>query len=372
MMKYNFGDVFEDVTKKGTKIPRMEYLAEGKYPVIDQGKEFIGGYTDKYDGIFNDVPAIIFGDHTRILKYVDTPFFIGADGVKILAPKLAGANCKYLYYALQKVYVPDTGYNRHFKWLKEADIVVHDVNKQNEIVGQLDLLTSMMNKHQLLLDRYDELVKSRFVEMFGDPVTNPMGWETGTLADVIRTKASNGFFAKRNAYNPDGNVAVLGVVDVVNRMYSKINDLPRTDATEKDIKKFRVGYGDILFCRSSLVQAGIGKASIVPRGISDDILFECHVIRLQLDMNKCLPEFVQILVSTEYCRNQLIAVSKTATMTTIGQDGVLATKIYIPPLDLQNKFLEVVELADKSKLTIQKSMDNLQELRDSLLQEYFG
>lgn len=251
-------------------------------------------------------------------------------------------------------------------------IPIYDLKEQRVIAEKIGKVDEAIFECEAMLADFELLVKSRFVEMFGDPVTNPMGWETGTLADVIRTKASNGFFAKRNAYNPDGNVAVLGVVDVVNRMYSKINDLPRTDATEKDIKKFRVGYGDILFCRSSLVQAGIGKASIVPRGISDDILFECHVIRLQLDMNKCLPEFVQILVSTEYCRNQLIAVSKTATMTTIGQDGVLATKIYIPPLDLQNKFLEVVELADKSKLTIQKSMDNLQELRDSLLQEYFG
>ncbi len=243
---------------------------------------------------------------------------------------------------------------------------------QEKIVRDLSVLDEILSMKEEQISCLENMVKSRFVEMFGDPVTNPMGWETGTLADVIRTKASNGFFAKRNAYNPDGNVAVLGVVDVVNRMYSKINDLPRTDATEKDIKKFRVGYGDILFCRSSLVQAGIGKASIVPRGISDDILFECHVIRLQLDMNKCLPEFVQILVSTEYCRNQLIAVSKTATMTTIGQDGVLATKIYIPPLDLQNKFLEVVELADKSKLSIQQSIETLQTLKAKLMQDYFG
>lgn len=212
--------------------------------------------------------------------------------------------------------------------------------------------------------------------MFGDPVTNPMGWETGTLANVIRTKASNGFFAKRNAYKPDGNVAVLGVVDVVNRMYSKTTGLPRTDATDSDIKKYRVEYGDVLFCRSSLVQAGIGKASIVPKDISEDIsediLFECHVIRLQLDMSKCIPEFIQLLTTTDYCRNQIMAESKTATMTTIGQEGILRTHIYIPPLSLQNEFLSFVRLADKSKLSIQQSIETLQTLKAKLMQDYFG
>ena len=83
----NFLDVFEDVTKKGKKIPTDEYLESGKFPIIDQGQAYIAGYYNDTEGLFSDVPAIIFGDHTRVLKYVDCPCFLGADGVKLLKAK---------------------------------------------------------------------------------------------------------------------------------------------------------------------------------------------------------------------------------------------------------------------------------------------
>jgi type I restriction enzyme S subunit len=155
-------------------------------------------------------------------------------------------------------------------------------------------------------------------------------------------------------------------------MYSIIEDLPTTNGTETDVAKYSVKYGDMLFCRSSLVAAGIGKASIVPQGTPNNVLFECHVIRLPLDLDKCVPEFMQVLSTTEYFRNQVIAQSKTATMTTIGQDGILKTDIILPPLEMQKQFLQFVEQTDKSKLAIQASLDKLELLKKSLMQEYFG
>ena len=128
----------------------------------------------------------------------------------------------------------------------------------------------------------------------------------------------------------------------------------------------------MLFCRSSLVSAGIGKASIVPKGTPNNVLFECHVIRLPLNLNKCVPEFMQVLSTTDYFRNQVISQSKTATMTTIGQDGILKTEIILPPLGLQKQFLSFVEQADKSKVIIQQSLDALETVKKSLMQEYFG
>ena len=91
-----FQDIFTDKTSQGHKLQTSEYLKSGKYPIIDQGKEQIAGYTNSEDGIFFDVPAIIFGDHTRIIKYVDEPFFLGADGVKVLKCKMPDVDYKYL------------------------------------------------------------------------------------------------------------------------------------------------------------------------------------------------------------------------------------------------------------------------------------
>jgi len=243
---------------------------------------------------------------------------------------------------------------------------------QSEIADILLRVNAIISVRKKQIKMLDELIKSRFVEMFGDPQINPFGWDVVNISEVVHGKVSNGFFAKRDDYCEDGNVSVLGVANIVNRMYSKIDELPRTYAIDKDIKKFEVKYGDMLFCRSSLVADGIGKASIIPEDVQANVLFECHVIRLPLDLNKCIPEFMQVLSTMDFFRNQVIAQSKTATMTTIGQDGILNINIILPPIEKQKEFYDFVKQLDKSKLIIQKSLDELETLNKALMQKYFG
>ena len=179
-----FTDVFSDETKKGHKIQTNEYLLDGKHPIIDQGKSQIAGYTNLEDGIYCDVPAIIFGDHTRVIKYVDTPFFLGADGVKVLKSKVKDADYKYLFYCLQNAEIPNTGYNRHFKWLKEIEIPLPPLEEQRRIATTLDKVTDLISKRRQQLDKLDELVKARFVEMFGDFKLNPKGWPVVSFEEI--------------------------------------------------------------------------------------------------------------------------------------------------------------------------------------------
>ena len=247
-----------------------------------------------------------------------------------------------------------------------------DIKDQNRIVRTMDSVDELISCRKEQLLKLDELVKARFVEMFGDPTDNPMRWDRVNISMVVSGKVSNVFFAKRDDYSDEGNVKVLGVAHVVNRMYSNIENLPATNGTETDVVKYGVKYGDMLFCRSSLVAAGIGKASIVPKNAPNNVLFECHVIRLPLDLGKCVPEFMQVLSTTDYFRNQVISQSKTATMTTIGQEGILKTDIILPPLELQKQFFQFVEEAEKTKAEVQKSLDELEILKKSLMQKYFG
>ena len=164
-MRRAFNDVFEDKTKYGTKIKAEEYYDTGSHIIVDQGQEQIAGYTDVEEGLFTDVPAIIFGDHTRIIKYVDEPFFLGADGVKVLRCRYCDANYKYLYYALKSTRIPNTGYNRHFKWLKETKIPYPGRNEQNKIVSILDTVSRLISYRNQELQRLDEIIRARFVEI---------------------------------------------------------------------------------------------------------------------------------------------------------------------------------------------------------------
>ena len=156
-----FDEIFIDKTKYGVKVQTSEYSELGEHIIIDQGQSQIAGYTDREEGLFEEVPVIVFGDHTRIIKYVDKPFFLGADGVKVLRSKDENANYKYLYYALKNAKIPNTGYNRHFKWLKNIQINYPAVEKQAEIVAILDKVSSVIRKREDELSVLDDLIKAR-------------------------------------------------------------------------------------------------------------------------------------------------------------------------------------------------------------------
>ena len=204
-MRKSFDEVFEDVTKFGTKIKTDEYHLSGKYQIIDQGQNAIAGYTDLENGLFDSVPAIIFGDHTRIIKYVDNPFFLGADGTKVLRSRYEDANYRYLYYALRHVKIQNTGYNRHFKWLKEAKINYPNEKRQSEIVMILDDISKIMKYRQQQIQNMDELVKARFVEMFGDPIYNTNNLQMKYLSE-LGDWASGGTPSRNESKYFEGNI----------------------------------------------------------------------------------------------------------------------------------------------------------------------
>ena len=362
-----------DWSDTGLPIIRIQDLTGNSY----QANRYNGKYDSKYEILDGDVliswsaslGVYVWHGETALLNQhifkvvfdkvdVDKNFFIHQ--VKAILEKASseahGATMKHLtkpVFDALPFYLPS-------------------IEEQRDIAEKLDKVCTLIEQRKQQIEKLDQLVKSRFIELFGEPMDNPMGWDRVNISAVVGGKVSNGFFAKRDDYCDDGNVKILGVAHVVNRMYSNTEDLPKTNGTETDVIKYGVKYGDMLFCRSSLVAAGIGKASIVPKGTPNNVLFECHVIRLPLDLKKCVPEFMQVLSTTDYFRNQVIAQSKTATMTTIGQDGILKTDIILPPMEIQKKFLAFVEQTDKSKLAVQQSIGELEELKKSLMQQYFG
>lgn len=343
----------EDVCERGTSSLMQKDIVDknGKYPVYGASGRI--GSMETYQQEHQTVAVVKDGAGIgRTMLLPEKSSVIGT--MQYLIPK----NCiesEYLYYVvkymhLEKYFSGATIPHIYFRDYKTEEFNLHDKTEQREIVSTLKRIEAIISNRQEQLTKLDELVKARFVEMFGDPDQNPKGWPLVSITEIIRDKASNGFFAKRDAYKDDGNVQILGVSNVVNRMYSNTKELPRTDATQAEKEKYSVKYGDMLFCRSSLVADGIGKASIVAKGTFPNVLFECHVIRLSLDLQKCVPEFVQVLSTTPFFRRQIIAQSKTATMTTIGQDGILKSSVVLPPIDLQNQFADFVAEVDKSKL----------------------
>ncbi|HJA28390.1 MAG TPA: hypothetical protein IAA15_02280, partial [Candidatus Olsenella pullicola] len=178
--RVTFADAFKEVSKGVKKIKQADYLPYGRHPIVDQGKKPVAAYSNTEEGLFSDVPAIVFGDHTRCVKYVSEPFFAGADGVKILKPLLSD-NVRYWYHALKSVRLESLGYSRHYKLLKQKTFACADEKRQLAICEVLDATLMLANLARRQLSLLDDLVKSRFVEMFGDP-ENPVGkWEERRL-----------------------------------------------------------------------------------------------------------------------------------------------------------------------------------------------
>lgn len=147
---FDYDDVCFDDTKSATKIPENTFLKEGKYPIYSQGKDSEIAYTNIEDGLCNKIPVVLFGDHTREFKLIKEPFYIGADGVKLIRPKEGiQYDVEFLYYLLRYRDIPSTGYNRHYKWVKLFRLPVPPMKKQLEFVSiaeQAEQTKASLNK----------------------------------------------------------------------------------------------------------------------------------------------------------------------------------------------------------------------------------
>ncbi|MDL2300684.1 restriction endonuclease subunit S [Clostridiaceae bacterium OttesenSCG-928-D20] len=152
---------FINCTSSNKKIKQKDYSPDGIYAVVDQGKELIGGYTNDdillYDG---QLPVIIFGDHTRIIKYIEFPFAQGADGVKVLKPCAFWDN-KCFYYNLQSVKIPDLGYRRHFPLFPQYSIPLPPLAEQRRIVARIESLFEKLDHARELVQTAQDSFETR-------------------------------------------------------------------------------------------------------------------------------------------------------------------------------------------------------------------
>jgi len=339
-MKLDFCEVFDDYTSRCRKIPKEKYLSNGKYIVIDQGQNNIAGYTNTDDGLFEDVPAIVFGDHTRIIKYVDEPFFLGADGVKLLKSKIKDANYKYLYYALRNARIPDTGYNRHFKWLKEINLEYKDAESQKNIVKTLDTVTNIIELYKVELSKLDNLIRARFVEMFGDIIINDRLWKNDNWSNVV--KIVNGKNQKSVESN-DGKYVICGSGGIMGR------------AT------------DYLTEENSVI---IGRKGNINKPILMREKYWNVDTAFGVEPNEnyiCVEYLYMFCLFFDFNR-----LNKAVTIPSLTKMDLLNISMPIPDLHTQKRFATFVQQVDKSKFEVQKALDKAQLLFDSLMQKYFG
>ncbi len=251
--------------------------------------------------------------------------------------------------------------------LTEADIPILPISEQEKIVEKLGKVKELIALRKEQLAKLDQLVKSRFVELFGDPVVNPKSWETVPLSALI-LNANNGM--ARRGKDADGSI-VLRLVELQNGFidYSAPN---RICLNETEKKRYELVDNDFLFARVNGNPDYVGRCAVF-KGIGEPVFHNDHIIRVHFDETKLNGCFTSVLLNSDYGKRQMREQIKTsAGQYTISQDGIGAIMAILPPMELQNQFAAFVEQTDKSKLAIQQSLDKLELLKKSLMQEYFG
>ena len=370
----SFDEVLKDCTKLGTKIPTSEYLENGKHPIIDQGQNDIAGYYDSDNGLFKDVPAIVFGDHTRVVKYVNKPCFLGADGVKLLCPVDKDINCKYLFYQLSYADIPNTGYNRHFKWVKALNFKIPSSDEQNHVVEVLDKVTSLIFLRKQQLTKLDELVKARFVEMFGEPVSNPYKFEVRSLQNMLddgiityHLDGNHGSDYPRNEEFVQTGIPYISANCIVNGNIDFSLAKHLTKERAKELRKGIAQNGDVLFAHN----ATVGPVSILHTD-EEKVILGTSLTAYRCNKKVVLPPYLKCYMQSDGFVRQY---SKDMKQTTRNQVPITIQRKYffmIPPLSLQNEFAAFVERVDQQKQTVQQSLEKLELMKKALMQEYFG
>ena len=250
-------------------------------------------------------------------------------------------------------------------YVKKIIVPLLPLSEQEQVVCILTQLAGIISLRQKELDKLDELIKARFVEMFGDPIKNSKGWRVVTIGDMtteVRYGTSKpAVEGGRYPYLRMNNITTDGHLD--------LNDLKYIDISDDEIEKCVVRKGDVLFNRTNSVEL-VGKTATFD--LTEDMVIAGYIIRVRLN-DRLLPEVFSQYMNLEALKNILRAMAKGAVnQANINAQELQSIKIYVPDIELQRQFVEMKEQVDKSKVAVQQALDKAQLLFDSLMQKYFG
>lgn len=279
---------------------------------------------------------------------------------------------EYLYYFLKGKtdYLNSLGRGATFKEISKGiveniEIPLPDFDAQKQITKEFRQVYQMISLRKQQLAKLDELVKARFVELFGDPVLNPYNWNVVTIGDIVTDVR----YGTSKPAVEGGKYPYLRMNNLTYDGHLDLSDMKYIDIPDNEIEKCIVRKGDVLFNRTNSIEL-VGKTCVFD--LDDDMVIAGYIIRVRLN-EKLLPIVLSSYMNSAVLKAQLRNMAKGAVnQANINAQELQGIKIYLPPIELQEQFAAFVEQTDKSKLTIQQSLDKLETLKKALMQKYFG
>ena len=279
---------------------------------------------------------------------------------------------EYLYFFLKSKtdYLNSLGRGATFKEISKSiveniEIPLPEVNQQKEIAEKFKKLEQLISLRKQQLAKLDELVKARFVEMFGTFPANPFRWDTGKIQDVV----SDVRYGSSRPAVEGGKYPYLRMNNITYSGELDLRDTKRIDIPDSELDKCTVRRGDVLFNRTNSKEL-VGKTCVYNR--DELMVLAGFVIRVRIN-ERIRPEVLSAFLNMDFSKRMLIGMCKTA----IGQANINAKELqnidlYIPPIELQDQFVTLKNKIDQQKQTVQQSLEKLALMKKALMQEYFG
>ena len=251
--------------------------------------------------------------------------------------------------------------------LSQIKIKVHSRSEQQEIVRVLDKVRAVIEARQQELQKLDELIKARFVELFGDPISNEKAWLTKSLEEACRIIVDCPHSTPSYTSENTGFMCIRTSIVKKNRiMWDEIEYIPEAEYFKR-IQRKKPEKGDVIYTREGAI---LGIAAVIDRDCN--VALGQRSMLLSPDILQCTPEFLSTAMNCDtFLANALKGQSGSASPH-INVGDIKAFKMIMPPVEQQEYFSAFVKQVDKSKVVVQKALDKTQLLFDSLMQQYFG
>ena len=280
---------------------------------------------------------------------------------------------RYLYHYLKSKtdYLNSLGRGATFKEISKnivesIEIPLPPINEQRKIAAVLDKVSDLIAKRRQQLDKLDELVKSRFVEMFGDPIINSMHWMEELIGDSCFVTKLAGFeYTQYIHYGDSGDVVMVKAQNVKNGKLNRKDLSYISNEVSNSLPRSQLAAGDVVM---TYVGANIGDVAV----IDDEYKYHLapNVAKIRPDTEKY--NSVYFMYMLMFLNSYVVGNSADTAKAALGMERIRKLKIFTPPIGLQEQFAAFVAQVDKSKFSIQKSCEKLEMLKSALMQEYFG
>lgn len=361
-----------DWSDEGLPIIRIQNLTGNAY----QANRYSGEYQKKYEVNEGDV-LISWSASLGVYVWRGEKAVLNQHIFKVVFDK-AEVDKSFFVHQVQNI-LENAATEAHGATMKHLTKPVFDalpfylpnMEKQREIAAVLDQVSNLIALRQEQLAKLDELVKARFVEMFGDPVTNPKGWDMPLIENVVANeknalKAGPFGSALKKEYYVGSGYKIYGQEQVISGNHA-FGNYYIDEERYKALENCAVQAGDVLI---SLVGT-YGKLLVMPDEFEPGII-NPRLMKITFDKKKVNPFYFQYFFQSDSLKKALAENTHGGTMDILNLGIVRKLAMPLPPLELQNKFVTFTEQTNKSKLTIQASLDKLEVMKKVLMQDYFG